>query len=209
MKLILLGPPGAGKGTQSDALVRRYGIPQISTGDIIRAAIRSGSELGNEARVCADSGKLVPDELVNRMVEERLAERDCEPGFLLDGFPRTVAQARALDVMLSGAGRSLEHVLLLEVDDSVLLERVTGRRNDPDTGRIYHITFDPPPDDVAGRLIQRKDDTEEVFGERLREYAAKTAPLIPFYENAGLLRRIDGLGTKDEIRDRIFSTVDA
>ena len=134
MNLIFLGPPGAGKGTQAKAIINQYSIPQISTGDIIRAAIRGGTELGKEFKSYTDAGKLVPDDLVNRMVEDRLAQDDCKPGFLLDGFPRTVAQAEALDGMLEKMGRKMDHVLLLEVDDSVLLERITGRRSDPETG---------------------------------------------------------------------------
>lgn len=207
MRLVFLGPPGAGKGTQSAAIIERLGIPQISTGDIIRAATRDDAELGNRAKSFANAGKLVPDELVNRLVDERLQRPDCERGFLLDGFPRTVAQADALDEMLRSSERGLDHVLLLEVDDSLLLERVTGRRNDPETGAVYHITFDPPPAEIEARLIQRKDDTEEVFGLRLSEYRGKTAPLIPYYEDSGLLRRIDGLGSIDEVRDRIFSAL--
>lgn len=207
MNLIFLGPPGAGKGTQSAAIVEALGVPQISTGDIIRAAIRSGSPLGNEVRQYADAGKLVPDELVNRLVEERLALSDCVPGFLLDGYPRTVGQAEALDRILARMNRGLDHVLLLDVPDEVLLGRVTGRRSDPETGRVYHVTFDPPPADVAARLIQRKDDTAAVFGQRIEEYRDKTAPLIPYYERSGLLRRIDGQGGKDEIRTRIFAAL--
>jgi len=209
MNLIFLGPPGAGKGTQSAALISHYGIPQISTGDIIRAAIRAKSELGHQVMAYADAGKLVPDELVNNLVDERLRQPDCEPGFLLDGYPRTVAQAEALDGMLGGVGRSLNHVLLLEVEDSVLLERVTGRRSDPKTGRIYHVRFDPPASEIGPRLIQRKDDTEEVFAERLLEYREKTAPLIPYYRARSLLRGIDGQGTKAEIQARIFDTIAA
>ena len=204
MNLIFLGPPGAGKGTQAEAIINEFKIPQVSTGDIIRAAIRTGSDLGKEFKSYTDAGKLVPDELVNRMVEARLAEDDCKPGFLLDGFPRTVAQAEALDGMLDKMGRKLDHVLLLEVADEVLVERITGRRSDPDTGRVYHVTFDPPPADIAARLIQRSDDTEEVLTSRLAEYHGKTAPLIPYYEKAALLRRVDGVGSKDEIRARAF-----
>ena len=207
MNLIFLGPPGAGKGTQSAALIERLGIPQISTGDTLRAAIRAGSDLGARARDFADAGKLVPDDLINAMVAERLRQPDCEAGFLLDGFPRTVAQAEALDGMLGEARRALDHVLLLDVADEVLLERVTGRRSDPETGHVYHATFAPPPAEIAHRLIQRKDDTAEVFGRRLEEYRAKTAPLVPYYEERELLRHIDGIGTKEEIRDRIFSVV--
>jgi adenylate kinase len=209
MNLILLGPPGAGKGTQSDALVQHFDIPQISTGDIIRSAIRSGSELGGQVKSCTESGRLVPDTLVNRLIEQRLGQPDCGEGFLLDGFPRTVAQADALTEILTSMSRELDHVLLLEVDNAVLLERITGRRSDPESGQVYHVTFEPPPSDIAGRLVQRKDDTEEIFGKRLEVYATKTAPLIPYYEKAGLLRRIDGIGSKDEIRDRIAAAVGA
>ena len=207
MDLIFLGPPGAGKGTQAEAIIKEQRIPQISTGDIIRAAIRKGTELGREFKSYTDAGKLVPDELVNRMVEQRLAEADCRKGFLLDGYPRTVAQAEALDRMLAAKGRRLDHVLLLVVPDAVLLERITGRRSDPTTGRVYHIQFDPPPADIAPRLIQRSDDTAEVLGQRLREYHDKTAPLIPYYEQAALLRRIDGVGSMADIQQRIFAVL--
>ena len=195
MNLIFLGPPGAGKGTQSAAIIERYAIPQISTGDIIRAAIREGTELGREFKSYTEAGRLVPDDLVNRMVADRISQDDCQNGFLLDGFPRTTAQADRLDEMLAAMGRKLDHVLLLDVDESVLLERVTGRRSDPETGRVYHVKFAPPPAEIAERLIQRKDDTEEVFGQRLKEYADQTSPLVPYYERRGLLRRIDGIGS--------------
>lgn len=207
MNLIFLGPPGAGKGTQAKAIVNEYSIPQISTGDIIRAAIRDQSPLGKEFKSYTDAGKLVPDDLVNRMVEDRLQADDCKPGFLLDGFPRTVAQAEALDTILEKMGRKLDHVLLLEVDDSVLLERITGRRSDPETGHVYHIKFDPPPADIADRLIQRADDTEEVLTQRLNEYHDKTAPLIPYYEKTGQLRRIPGVGTMEEVQQGLFSAL--
>ncbi|MBW2733369.1 MAG: adenylate kinase [Deltaproteobacteria bacterium] len=205
MELIFLGPPGAGKGTQAMAIVEKFGIPQISTGDIIRATMRSDSPLGGELRTYTDAGKLVPDELVNRMVKERLAADDCKPGYLLDGYPRTVQQAETLNGMLIQEQRALDHVLFLEVDDAVLLERVTGRRSDPTNGRVYHVKFDPPPADVAERLIHRADDTEEVFGKRLAEYREKTAPLVPYYERKGLLRRVDGLGEIEEIQARLFA----
>ena len=146
----------------------------------------------------------MPDELMNRMVDERLRRADCQPGFLLDGFPRTVAQAEALDGMLVAMGRRLHHVLLLEVADETLLERISGRRSDPETGRVYHLRFDPPPPEIAGRLVQRSDDTAAVLRQRLEEYHAKTQPLIPYYQKAGLLRRIDGVGKMEDIRVRIF-----
>lgn len=207
MDLIFLGPPGAGKGTQAKAIIDKFGIPQISTGDIIRAAIRDETDLGKEFKSYTDKGELVPDDLVVRMVEDRLAQDDCKPGFLLDGFPRTVAQAEALDGMLDKAGRKLDHVLQLDVPDEVLVERITGRRSDPDTGRVYHIKFNPPPAEVADRCIQRSDDTEEVLKKRLEEYHAKTAPLVPYYEKAGLLRKIEGQGTPDEIKARVFEVL--
>ncbi len=207
MDLIFLGPPGAGKGTQAKAIIDKFGIPQISTGDIIRAAIRDETDLGREFKSYTDKGELVPDDLVVRMVEDRLAQDDCKPGFLLDGFPRTVVQAQALDSLLDKAGRKLDHVLLLDVPDEVLVERITGRRSDPDTGRVYHIKFNPPPADVADRCIQRSDDTEEVLKKRLDEYHAKTAPLVPYYEKSRLLRKIDGQGTPDEIKARIFDVL--
>lgn len=203
MNLIFLGPPGAGKGTQSKILIERLGIPQISTGDIIRAAIRSGSPLGKEVEEYANSGRLVPDELVNRLASERLSQQDCENGFLLDGYPRTVTQANALDDVLQDRGVSLDRVLLLEVADGILLDRITGRRSDPESGKVYHVTFDPPPAGVATRLIQRPDDTVEVFSRRLREYNEKTAPLIPYYESRGLLRRVQGDGSLAEITARV------
>jgi len=209
INLVFLGPPGAGKGTQAAALIKRYGIPQISTGEIIRAAIRSGSELGRQVESYANAGKLVPDGLVNRLAAERLAQPDCATGFLLDGYPRTVAQAEALDSMLSEGHRQLDHVLLLDVADEELISRIAGRRSDPETGRVYHVEFDPPPAGIAGRLVQREDDTEEVLRQRLREYREKTARLIPYYDAAKILRRIDGVGTLEQIEDRIRSVLGA
>ena len=205
MNLVLLGPPGAGKGTQADAIARTLRIPQVSTGDIIRAAIRSQTPLGIEFKQYAETGALVPDDLVHRLVEYRLTQADCQPGFLLDGFPRTVVQATWLDTMLSQYGRRLDHVLLFEVDDAIILERIVGRATDPVTGHIYHLKFAPPPNaEIAARLVIRKDDTAEVLIRRLQEYHDKTAPLIPYYERSGLLRRIDGTGHVDAVKDRVL-----
>ena len=207
MNLILIGPPGAGKGTQADAIVRSCGVPQVSTGDIIRSAIRNRTPLGVEFMRYANAGALVPDALVNGLVDERIRQPDCAPGFLLDGFPRTVAQAEWLQRALAERGRRLDHVLLLDVDDRVILDRITGRRSDPVTGRVYHVRFDPPPAAVANRVVQRPDDTEAVLGTRLREYREKTALVVPYYERLGLVRRIDGLGPPAEVGRRVLAAV--
>lgn len=205
MNLILLGPPGAGKGTQASAIVKATGVPHISTGDIIRDAIAKDTPLGREFKAYTESGRLVPDELVNRLVDERLRRDDCAGGFLLDGYPRTVAQAFELDAMLGRAGRTLDHVLLIDVADAVLIERITGRRIDPQTGRVYHLKFEPPPPSIAGRLLHRADDSEAVLKKRLSEYHEKTDPLIPYYSDAGLLRRVEGTGSVRTVQQRTLA----
>lgn len=203
MRMIFIGPPGAGKGTQAARLVETYGITHISTGDMFRAAVKAGTPMGQEADRYMKAGALVPDEVVIGMVRERLAEPDCAKGFLLDGFPRTVPQAAALDEALQADGIALDAVLLLEVPDSLIIERIVGRRTDPETGVIYHLTFSPPPAEIAGRLVHRKDDTEEACRARLDAYHAQTAPIVPFYEAKGLLKRVDGVGKTDEVSGRI------
>lgn len=203
MRMILVGPPGAGKGTQASFLVDTYAIPHISTGDMLRAAVKEGTELGKQADAFMKSGALVPDAVVIGMVVERIAKPDCADGFMLDGFPRTGPQAGALDAALTAAGVELDVVLLIEVPDELIVERITGRRSDPETGAIYHLKFNPPPADVAARLVQRKDDTEEACVARLDKYHSETAPIIPFYEAKGILRRVDGVGTPAEVTARI------
>lgn len=203
MRMILVGPPGAGKGTQAARLVDRYQIPHISTGDMLRAAVKAGTELGTRADGYMKSGALVPDELVIAMTVERISQDDCAGGFMLDGFPRTRPQAEALDVALEKAGVALDHVVLIEVPDELIVERITGRRSDPETGAIYHLTFNPPPDEVKDRLVQRKDDTEEACKARLEKYHSETAPIVPFYEGKGILAWVDGVGTPDEVTERI------
>lgn len=199
MRMIFIGPPGAGKGTQAARLVERYHIPHISTGDMFRAAVKAGTPMGREADRYMKAGQLVPDEVTIGLVRERFAEPDTESGFMLDGFPRTVPQAEALAEALTSDGVELDVVLLLEVPDELIVERIIGRRSDPETGEIYHLTFNPPPAEVKERLVHRKDDTEDAVRSRLDAYHKMTAPIIPFYEEAGLLRRVNGVGTPDAV----------
>lgn len=203
MRMILVGPPGAGKGTQAGELVNRFGISHISTGDMLRAAVSRGTALGKQADGYMKAGGLVPDDLVIAMVIERLQQPDCTDGFMLDGFPRTRPQAEALDAELEKAGLALDVVLQIEVPDELIVERITGRRLDPDTGEIYHVKFKPPPADVTPRVIQRKDDTEQACRARLEKYHSETAPIVPFYEAKGLLKRVDGNAAPEEVSRRI------
>ena len=209
MRLILIGPPGAGKGTQAEYLVERFQIPHISSGDMLRSAVAAGTELGKQADGFMRAGQLVPDELVIAMIIERTAQQDCARGFILDGFPRTRPQAEALAVDLEKAAVNLDAVVLIEVPDSRIVERVTGRRMDPETGDIYHVQFRPPPADIASRCAQRKDDTDEACTARLEKYHAETAPVIPFYGEQGLLKRVDGDTTPEVVTSRIAETLDA
>lgn len=203
MRMILVGPPGAGKGTQAARLTDIYEIPHISSGDMLRAAVKEGTALGQRANEYMKSGALVPDELVIAMVIERIGQDDCRDGFMLDGFPRTRPQAEALDEAMRKAGVALDAVVLIKVPDALILERITGRRMDPETGAIYHIEFRPPPPEIAGRLVQRQDDTEEACRARLEKYHAETAPIIPFYKDEGLLREVDGVGDPEEVTDHV------
>ena len=207
MRLIFIGPPGAGKGTQCARITDTLDIPHVSTGDMFRAAVKQGTPMGQKAQAYMDSGQLVPDEVVIGMVRERLGASDVAGGFLLDGFPRTVPQAEALRDTLSDMGLSLDAVILLEVPDDRIVARIVGRRTDPTDGRIYHLTFDPPPPEIADRLVHRSDDTEEAVRARLAAYHDQTAPLVPFYEAAGLLRRVDGVGAVDEVTQRLLTAL--
>ncbi len=208
MRMILIGPPGAGKGTQASRLVERLGIPHLSTGDMLRAAVREGTELGRRADGFMRRGELVPDDVVIGMAIDRIAQPDAARGFLLDGFPRTRPQAEALERALRDAGADIDAVVLIEVPDDLIIERVSGRLQDPETGAIYHRNYSRPPADIAHRLVQRKDDTEEACNARLRKYHSETAPVIPFYESRGVLRRVDGVGTMDEVTARILRVLD-
>ena len=212
MRLILLGGPGAGKGTQAQKLVEKYGIPQISTGDMLRAALREGTELGLEAKKFMDAGKLVPDEVVVGLIEERIKADDCKDGFMLDGFPRTVGQADALKSVLDKMGIKIDHVISIEVPSEELVARLTGRRACRGCPSGYHVMFDPPKvegvcDDCGGELYQRDDDNEATIRSRLNVYDEQTAPLIDYYKSAGLLRPIEGTGSIDEIFARITSVI--
>ncbi|RAV10276.1 adenylate kinase [Paenibacillus contaminans] len=197
MNILFMGPPGAGKGTQAERIVSEFGIPHISTGDAFRLAMSQGTALGVEAKKYVDQGLLVPDEITNGIVRERLQQPDADKGFLLDGFPRTIAQAEALDEMLRVMGRSIDHVINLAVDRDKLLARLTGRRICKSCGATYHVIFNPSKaegvcDRCSGELYQRSDDTEEKVGTRLDEYLTKTAPLLAYYEKQGILRQVDG-----------------
>lgn len=208
MRMILVGPPGAGKGTQAAQLLERLTIPHISTGDMLRAAVQAGTTLGKEADEYMKRGDLVPDRVVIGMVLERIQQDDAQQGFMLDGFPRTKPQAEALDAALKKANVDLDAVVLIEVPDELIVERITGRRMDPETGDIYHIQFQPAPADIQGRLVQRKDDTEEAVTARLQKYHNETTPIVPFYEAQGILKRVDGVGTPDEVTVRMMSALD-
>ena len=216
MRLILLGAPGAGKGTQATFICQKYGIPQISTGDMLRAAVKAGTPLGVEARKVMDSGALVGDDIIIGLVKERLAQPDCARGFLFDGFPRTIRQADAL----KAAGVKLDHVLEIDVPFEAIIERMSGRRSHTASGRTYHLKFNPPKsdgkDDVTGEaLIQREDDKEETVQTRLEVYAAQTRPLVDYYTNwaqadpskAPLYHRISGTGSVEEITQRALAAL--
>ncbi len=212
MNLIFLGPPGAGKGTQAKLISEKYKIPQISTGDILRSAVREQSPMGIKAKEYMDSGSLVPDEVVVGIVEERLSRPDCGAGFILDGFPRTIAQADSLEKTLAQLRKDIKHVISIEVDADDLLKRITGRRTCTKCGKGYHILFDPPKKkdacDVCGaELYQRGDDKEATIRNRLSVYGKQTEPLITYYEKKSLLRKVVGSGSIEEIQNKIISII--
>lgn len=197
MNLVLMGLPGAGKGTQADKIVAKYNIPHISTGDMFRAAMKEGTELGLKAKSFMDQGALVPDEVTIGIVRERLSKEDCQNGFLLDGFPRTVAQAEALEYILEGLDRKIDYVINIDVDQSILMERLTGRRICKSCGATYHLVFNPPAqegicDRCGGELYQRADDNADTVQNRLEVNIQQTQPLLNFYETKGYLRNING-----------------
>lgn len=210
MNVIFMGPPGAGKGTQAEKIVDSFQIPHISTGDAFRLAMSQGTPLGIEAKGYVDKGLLVPDEITNGIVRERLQQPDCEKGFLLDGFPRTTAQADALETILAQLGKKLDAVINLKVDRNLLLARLTGRRICKSCGATFHVMYNPPKQEgvcgkCGGELYQRSDDSEEKVGTRLDEYVSKTAPLLTYYQNKGLLSEVDGEQEIDEVASAISS----
>jgi adenylate kinase len=197
VNLVLMGLPGAGKGTQAERIVEKYGIPHISTGDMFRAAMKEGTELGLQAKSFMDKGELVPDEVTIGIVRERLSKDDCQKGFLLDGFPRTVPQAEALENLLADLTKKIDYVINIDVDKSILMDRLTGRRICKDCGSTYHLVFNPPAkegvcDRCGGELYQRADDNAETVQNRLDVNIEQSAPLLAFYEDKGYLRTIDG-----------------
>jgi len=214
MKLILLGPPGAGKGTQAKMLTERFSIPQISTGEILRAAVKDGTPMGLKAKQYMDAGGLVPDEVVVGIVRDRLQAADCNNGFILDGFPRTVAQADALQASLEEMNKALDRVISLEVETEALVERLTGRRTCKECGRGYHVKFDPPREDsicdaCGGSLYQRDDDQEETIRKRLQVYADQTSPLISYYREADVLMELDGMQPIPQVQEKMLSLLQA
>ena len=208
LNLVLLGPPGSGKGTQGERLQEDFRLPYYATGDILRAAVREGTELGVAAKEYMDRGDLVPDEVIVGVIAERVARSEAADGFILDGFPRTIAQAEALDSKMEELGRKLTAAVLIEVSDDEVVRRLGGRRTCVKQGHIFHLEFDPPKNegicDICGaRLEIRDDDKPEVIRHRVEEYHAKTEPLVAYYEGEGLLRRVDGSMEPDEVNDRI------
>lgn len=213
MRLVLLGPPGAGKGTQASAIVKKYNIPHISTGDIFRENIKQGTELGKRAKEYIDKGLLVPDDIVVSIVKDRILEKDCKNGFLLDGFPRTLNQGEALDDELSQMNLKLDKVININVEKEVLIERTIGRRICKDCGATYHIKFNPPVkegicDNCGGKLYQRDDDTQETVEKRIEVYQKQTKPLIDYYTKKGLILNVDGTKKISEIFDEIVEALE-
>ncbi len=210
MNLMVFGAPGAGKGTQAKFLVEKYGIPQISTGDMLRAAIVEKTAMGMEAKRYMDAGELVPDSTIIGIIEERLAKEDCQKGFILDGFPRTLAQAEALDELLEKQGKKIDKVLSFEVPDELIIKRIAGRRVCPKCGASYHVEFNSPKaegicDACGSELIIRKDDNKETVKNRLSNYHSQTAPLVDFYKNKGVFAQIDGSQKLEKVTQDMFA----
>ncbi len=213
MNLIILGPPGAGKGTQSEKMVETFGLVQLSTGDMLRAEVKSGSEPGDETKNIMDLGELVPDDRIVAMISKQIDKPSTVKGFILDGFPRTTAQARALDAMLSEKSLKMDHVIQLVIDENVIVERLSGRFSCSECGVGYHDSFKKPAEDGrcdkcgAQEFLRRSDDKPETVRSRLLAYREQTAPILPFYSDKGVLQSIDGMGTVEEVFDKINEIV--
>ena len=212
MRIILLGPPGAGKGTQANNLIRDYGVVQLSTGDMLRAAVKSGTKIGRKAKAVMEAGELVSDEIVAGIVRERIQQTDCAKGFMLDGFPRTQVQAELLDQMLAELGVGIDRVIEFQVDNETVVQRMSGRRIHQSSGRTYHVEFNPPKqegrDDVTGEpLVQREDDNADTVRNRLNAYHEQTAPLVSYYSNKGNLVSIDGMQSPEEVYTSLRNTL--
>jgi adenylate kinase len=212
MRIVFLGAPGSGKGTQAQRLMADYQLPQVSTGDLLRAAVAAGTELGQRAKAAMDAGELVTDDIVLGIIAERLAEDDCANGFILDGYPRNLQQAKDLEPVLAGTGQSLDAAILLDVDMDILMKRLTGRRTCSKTGNLLNIYFSSQAEIDAvkaagGELVQRADDNEAIIGNRLKVYREQTEPLIGYYQEAGLLQTVDGEGEMDEVYGRLIKAL--
>ena len=212
MRIVLLGAPGSGKGTQAQRLMADRGIPQVSTGDLLRAAVKAGTELGRKAKEAMDLGNLVSDDIVLGMIRERLAEPDTRDGFVLDGFPRNIVQAEALEVLLEDIGKPLDRAILMDVETDVLMKRLSGRRTCSKSGKVLNIYFSPSADieatlEAGGELLQREDDNEETIANRLKVYEAETAPLIDFYRERDKLSVVDADGSMEDVQARLIAAV--
>ena len=212
MKLLLIGPPGVGKGTQAKFLIEKFNIPQISTGDMLRENVRDKTKLGNEAKVYMDSGKLVPDEIILNMIKNRLNERDCENGYVLDGFPRTIPQAQGLDLLLLNLKQKIDHVIIMKIDDSLIIERLSNRRSCKNCNKIYNLIYNPPLikntcNDCHGNLYLRDDDKPNTIQKRLNVYHEQTEPLIDYYSKQNINKEINAQGSIEEIKNTMLNSI--
>ena len=212
MKLLLIGPPGVGKGTQAKFLIEKFNIPQISTGDMLRENVREKTKLGNEAKTCMDSGKLVPDEIILNMIKNRLNKRDCENGYVLDGFPRTIPQAQGLDILLLNLKQKIDHVIIMKIDDSLIIERLSNRRSCENCNKIYNLIYNPPLiknkcNDCHGSLYLRDDDKPNTIQKRLYVYHEQTEPLIDYYSKQNINQEINAQGSIEEIKNTMLNSI--
>ena len=212
MKLLLIGPPGVGKGTQAKFLIEKFNIPQISTGDMLRENVRDKTKLGNEAKAYMDSGKLVPDEIILNMIKNRLNERDCENGYVLDGFPRTIPQAQGLDLLLLNLKQKIDHVIIMKIDDSLIIERLSNRRSCKNWNKIYNLIYNPPLiknkcNDCHGNLYLRDDDNPNTIQKRLNVYHEQTEPLIDYYSKQNINQEINAQGSIEEIKNTMLNSI--